>query len=103
LVQDTALARAVYWSCQCRGCFALESDDPMGAQVEEMATVSVVQDTEGCAVSRLGPPVSPSVDRATVRDGPFTETKEHVGAHLPQASPPRRSPRCRRGRPLRVE
>ena len=51
----------------------------MGALIEEAMKAGWLVATEGCLPSALGARVRMSNGKATVTDGPFTESKELVG------------------------
>lgn len=53
--------------------------DQMGKLIEEWTKSGVLLATEGCLPSALGARVRQSNGKVTVKDGPFTESKEIVG------------------------
>jgi hypothetical protein len=53
--------------------------DQMGKLIEEWTKSGVLLATEGCLPSTLGARVRQSNGKVTVKDGPFTESKEIVG------------------------
>lgn len=53
--------------------------DQMGKLIEEWTKSGVLLATEGCLPSALGARVRQSNGQVTVKDGPFTESKEIVG------------------------
>src|SRR5215469_9750541 len=54
--------------------------EPMGKLIEEWTKSGVLLATEGCLPTSLGARVRQSNGKITVKDGPFTESKEIVGA-----------------------
>ena len=57
--------------------------DQMGKLIEEWTKSGVLLATEGCLPSALGARVRQSNGKVTVKDGPFTESKEIVGGFAP--------------------
>jgi hypothetical protein len=53
--------------------------DQMGKLIDEWMKAGVLLATEGCLPSALGARVRQSNGKVTVKDGPFTESKEIVG------------------------
>jgi hypothetical protein len=51
----------------------------MGKFIEEMTKAGVLLSTEGCLPSSMGARVRLSKGNVTVKDGPFTESKEVIG------------------------
>lgn len=62
--------------------FPEDFQERIGALVEEMTKAGVLLDTAGLHPTAQGTRVTWSGGRATVTDGPFTETKEVVGGYL---------------------
>ena len=56
-----------------------EMMEKMGKLVEDSIRKGEVLATEGCLPSALGMRVRKAGDKVTVKDGPFTESKEVVG------------------------
>lgn len=57
----------------------IEHMTAMGELIDEMTEAGVLLGTEGCLPSAKGARVRQSAGKVTVKDGPFTESKEVIG------------------------